>query len=563
MELRILVHAPLGRDASVIEGVVGNRHKVVVCPDAGQLVRELDAGAAAAILTEEALRDDHVFQILSNWLTSQASWSDFPFIVLAAPRSSGRTAQAIASLHSLGNVILLERPLNAQTLASAADAAVRQRNRQYATRQHLEELGRTRTEVERLNGELEGRIEARTRELAGANNRLMKEISEREKAQTALIQAQKMEAIGRLTGGIAHDFNNLLHVVNMNLELVTLYAKEEKVKPVVERAKSAAKRGSKLTGQLLSFARNQSLSPRLTHVNKLLLGIKDLLEISAGSSVEVELELCGERAAVVVDPSQLEMAVLNLAVNSRDAMPEGGKLKISTCARSFGLDEEQVKAGDYVVITVSDNGAGIPPQLLGKVFDPFFTTKPTGSGTGLGLSQVYGFARQSGGLAFIRSELGAGTTVEMLFPAASDDEVTLSEVTPAPRMPERANTHNILVVEDDDDVRNVIVESLGLIGYAVTEAPNGTEGLAAMARSRPDVLVVDYAMPDMTGAEVISRAREMFSDLPVILATGYADMAAVERLAGKPAILRKPFDINSLGAAVALALEGAKERAAV
>ncbi|WP_048440078.1 response regulator [Caenimonas sp. SL110] len=562
MELRILVHAPLGRDASVIEGVVGNRHKVVVCPDASQLVRELDASAAAAILTEEALRDEHVFQTISHWLTSQASWSDFPFIVLAAPRSSGRTAQAIASLHSLGNVILLERPLNAQTLASAADAAVRQRKRQYATRQHLEELGRTRTEVERLNGELEGRIEERTRELAGANNRLMKEISEREKAQTALIQAQKMEAIGRLTGGIAHDFNNLLHVVNMNLELVTLYAKEEKVKPVVERAKSAAKRGSKLTGQLLSFARNQSLSPRLTHVNKLLLGIKDLLEISAGSAVEVELDLCEERAAVVVDPSQLEMAVLNLAVNSRDAMPEGGKLKISTCAKSLALDEEQVKAGDYVVITVSDNGAGIAPQLLGKVFDPFFTTKPTGSGTGLGLSQVYGFARQSGGLAFIRSELGVGTTVEMLFPAASDDEVTLSEAAVAPRLPERANMHNILVVEDDEDVRNVIVESLGLIGYAVTEAPNGTEGLAAMARSRPDVLVVDYAMPDMTGAEVISRAREMFSDLPVILATGYADMAAVERLAGKPAILRKPFDINSLGAAVALALDGAKERAA-
>ncbi len=562
MELRILVHAPLGRDASVIQSVVGSRHRVSICPDAARLVRELDAGAAAAILTEEALRDELVFNSVSQWLTGQASWSDFPFIVLAAPRSSGRTAQAIASLHSLGNVILLERPLNAQTLASAADAAVRQRKRQYATRLHLDELGRTRTEVERLNAELEGRIEDRTRELAGANNRLMKEISEREKAQTALIQAQKMEAIGRLTGGIAHDFNNLLHVVNMNLELVTLYAKEEKVKPVVERAKSAAKRGSKLTGQLLSFARSQSLSPRLTHVNKLLLGIKDLLEISAGSALEVELDLCDDRAAVVVDPSQLEMAVLNLAVNSRDAMPEGGKLKISTCAKSFVLDEQQVKAGDYVVVTVSDSGTGIAPQLLGKVFDPFFTTKPTGSGTGLGLSQVYGFARQSGGHAFIRSELGAGTTVEMVFPAASDDEVTMGEVVAVPQMPERANMHHILVVEDDEDVRNVIVESLGLIGYAVSEAPNGTEGLAALAKSRPDVLVVDYAMPDITGAEVISRAREMYSDLPVILATGYADMAAVERLAGKPAILRKPFDINSLGTAVALALEGVKERTA-
>ena len=168
---------------------------------------------------------------------------------------------------ALGNVILLERPLNAETLASAADAAVRARRRQYATRQHLEEIGRTRTEMERLNSELEARILDRTRELASANDRLMKEIAEREKAQAALTQGQKMEAIGRLTGGIAHDFNNLLHVVNMNLELISLYAKEEKVKPVVDRAKSAAKRGAKLTSQLLSFARSQSLLPKLTHVN--------------------------------------------------------------------------------------------------------------------------------------------------------------------------------------------------------------------------------------------------------------------------------------------------------
>jgi signal transduction histidine kinase/ActR/RegA family two-component response regulator len=562
MELRILVHAPLGSDAAVIQGVIGNGHPVTVCAHAAQLVRDLEQGAAAAILTEEALLEDDLVQALAGWLTRQASWSDFPFIVLAAPRSGGPTSQGFTQLHSLGNVILLERPLNGKTLASAADAAVRQRKRQYASRQHLEEIDSIRTEVERLNSELEQRIDERTLELANANNRLMKEIAEREKAQAALVQAQKMEAIGRLTGGIAHDFNNLLHVVNMNLELVSLYAKEEKVKPVVERAKSAAKRGAKLTAQLLTFARNQSLSPRLTHVNKLLLGIKDLLEISAGSAVQVELELCDERAAVVVDPSQLEMAVLNLAVNSRDAMPEGGRLNISTCSRSQAFDDGPLKTGNYVVVTVTDSGAGIPPQLLGKVFDPFFTTKPTGSGTGLGLSQVYGFARQSGGVAFIRSELGAGTTVELHFPAAGENEIGQPEQVVAPTMPKRANLHSILVIEDDADVRSVIVESLGLIGYAVTEASNGAEGLAAIARHKPDVLVVDYAMPDMTGAEVISRARELVGDLPVILATGYADMAAVERLAGKPAILRKPFDINSLGAAVALALESAKEQAA-
>jgi signal transduction histidine kinase/CheY-like chemotaxis protein len=562
MELRVLIHAPRGRDAAVVQGVLDPRHKVVICAEPAHFVRCLHEGAAAAIMTEEALGIESLVRDLNGWLLTQPSWSDFPFIVLATKQPGRRSAQAVATLHGLGNVILLERPLNAETLASAADAAVRARRRQYATRQHLEEIGHTRTEVERLNGELEARILERTRELASANDRLMKEIAEREKAQAALTQVQKLEAIGRLTGGIAHDFNNLLHVVNMNLELISMYAKEDKVRPVIDRARSAARRGAKLTSQLLSFARSQSLLPKLTRVNELLVGMKDLLEISAGPGIAVELELCEGRPAVVVDPSQLEMAVLNLAVNSRDAMPEGGILTISTCTRTHSQEEGELQSGDYVVVTVTDSGRGIPAQLLGKVFDPFFTTKPLGSGTGLGLSQVYGFARQSGGLAFIRSELDKGTSVDLYFPAVDLEAPAFAEpLQQLPVVPRRAKSGTILVVEDDADVRRVIVECLGLIGYQVTEAANGTEGLAALAAAKPDLLVVDYAMPDMTGAEVISKARAMVGDVPVILATGYADMAEVERLAGKPAILRKPFDINSLGEAVAGALEKSSLRA--
>ena len=554
MELRVLIHAPRARDASVVQSVVALWHPVLICDDPAQLLAGLSEGAAAAVVTEEALVEEPLAGDLVRWLAAQPLWSDFPFVVLAIKQPRRRAAQAASRLHSLGNVILLERPLNADTLASAADTAVRARKRQYAARRYLGEISDARTDIEQLNGQLEARIADRTRELANANDRLMKEISERERAQAVLTQGQKMEAIGRLTGGIAHDFNNLLHVVNMNLELVSMYAKEEKVKPVVERAKSAARRGAKLTNQLLSFARNQPLEPRLTRINDLLLRMKDLLEISAGPDVQIEFQLA-DSPAVVIDPSQLEMAVLNLVVNSRDAMPEGGQLTISTCAQERHDEAGALKAGAYVVVKISDTGNGISEQLLGKVFDPFFTTKPVGIGTGLGLSQVYGFAQQSGGVALIKSEAGTGTSVEMYFPVAPPDAQEPHETPPvdAPRRPFIA--HTVLVVEDDADVRRVIVECLGLIGYQVSEAANGAEGLAAITAAKPDLLMVDYAMPDMTGAEVISRARALVGDFPVILATGYADMAAVERLVGKLVILRKPFGMKALGEAVALALD--------
>jgi CheY-like chemotaxis protein len=277
--------------------------------------------------------------------------------------------------------------------------------------------------------------------------------------------------------------------------------------------------------------------------------------------VHVEFEFCEPDCPVKLDPSQLEMAVLNLAVNSRDAMAEGGTLKISTRRRDAIDADGQLQFGDYVVLSATDTGPGIPPQLISKVFDPFFTTKPLGSGTGLGLSQVYGFARQSGGLAFIRSEVGKGTTVDMYFPCATEDQEDQSDAGIAAPTPQGQKSRHILVVEDDNDVRRVIVECLGVIGYTVSEAANGKEGIEAIRRGKPDLLVVDYAMPDMTGAEVISKAREMVGDLPVILATGYADMAAVERLAGKPMVLRKPFDINSLGSAVATVLRASDEKA--
>ena len=536
-----MVHAPRGRDAEVICGVLSGRGIVArVCASHAELLAGLQAGAGAAIVTEEA------FAVapdgpLGDWLARQPSWSDLPFIVLTTRHTARRSEPARASLRTLGNVVLLERPVNAETLASAADAAVRARRRQYATRQALRELDQARSTVQQLNGELEGRIAARTRELAEANDRLMAEIAERERAQAALAQVQKMEAIGRLTGGIAHDFNNLLHVVSMNLDLLGRISPEPRVVKVAAQARAAVARGAKLTGQLLSFARSQSLLPRLTDVNALLRGMHELIVVSAGASVQVASELCEERALARLDPNQLEMAVLNLVVNAKDAMGGTGRIVVATRLRPAPVPGE----GATVVLTVSDDGPGIPAHLVSKVFDPFFTTKPVGSGTGLGLSQVYGFAQQSGGAARIASAPGGGTTVELAFPLADGQPEPALAGTPPPSAgtPPR---RRILVIEDDADVRRVICESLELAGHVVASAADGEAGLAQLACDAPDLVIVDYAMPGMNGADVIQQARKGLPALPIILATGYADMVEVGRVLGTQSILTKPFDIASL-----------------
>jgi signal transduction histidine kinase/ActR/RegA family two-component response regulator len=548
LQQRVLLLAPRGRDAVVIGKVLRARGiETFKCESHDDLLAGLQSGAAAAIVTEEAFRVVSASAI-DDWLKRQPTWSDFPFVVLSTRHTGAPSNDAVNSLHALGNVVLLERPVNADTLLRATQAALRARNRQYETRAHLQELDATRATVERLNRDLESRIDDRTRALAAANDRLMAEIAERERAQTALVQVQKMEAIGRLTGGIAHDFNNLLQVVSMNLEMLSRLSAQPKAVAVADRAKRAVGRGSKLTAQLLSFARAQSLLPKVVDVRELLLGMQELLAVSVGTSIPIEYALSEEPTWARIDAGQLEMAVLNLAVNAKDAMPRGGKLTISTRVVE---PEPGVRESRDVVIAVSDQGVGIAPQLLSKVFDPFFTTKPVGSGTGLGLSQVYGFARQSGGNARISSTPGHGTVVEMLFPwveaditAAASGLVAENNDT-APR--------RILVIEDDAEVRRVIVDSLELQGHVVTAAPNGVDGLAALDMQAPDLLIVDYAMPGMNGAEVIKNARAKLPDLPVVLATGYADMVEVGRVLGTQSILIKPFDIAALQTAVGVA----------
>jgi len=549
VENRILVLAPFGRDARVIAEVLAARRVVAhICEGGDALVREMSRDSAATILTEEALTDG-IVDALREMLASQPPWSDYPFVVLAARQTLHRTDRARSALQELSNLVLLERPVNPDTLASAAESALRARQRQYLTRKHLAELEASKLSVEQLNDKLETRIAERTADLASANDRLMREILERERVESSRVQNQKMEALGRLTGGIAHDFNNLLHAVNLNLQLIErLTVQDDRVRHYARRAKEAVDRGSRLTGQLLSFARTRSLVPKLHDVNDLIRNMAELISISVGAHVKLSLTLCPDPAYVVVDAAQMEMAVLNLSVNSRDAMPLGGMLEIHTqtaaAATAYPLGS--------VSVAVRDTGEGIPDNLLGKVFDPFFTTKQH-AGTGLGLSQVYGFTRQSGGNVEVQSKVGAGTTIKLCFPLAPAPKEA-AEAMLRGQSAAMALQAEILVVEDDPAVRRSMVECLQVLGFHVRQAADGAAGLTELKKARPDLLLVDYLMPRMNGAELIAHARAMYDDLPILMATGYADMNAVERLIGPHSVLAKPFDLDTMGKAVSMEL---------
>ncbi|MBV7541155.1 response regulator [Acidovorax sp. sic0104] len=545
MEGRVLILAPHGRDAQVIESVLlGHDVECKVCSNAAAMLLQLEAGAGAAILTEEVLAGG-LDESLRNYLVRQPAWSDFPFVVLATRQASRRSLRAATSLQELGSLVILERPVNPETLVSAARSALRARARQYATRRHLTDIEHAKQTVERLNAELENRIAERTSDLAGANDRLMREISDRERIQSKVVQGQKLEAIGRLTGGIAHDFNNLLHAVSLNLQFIMRLAQDNRLADYARRAKDSVDRGARLTAQLLSFARAQSLLPRLHDVNAMVGNLRELIEVSVGSKVQVHVDPSPEAAWALLDGAQLEMALLNMAVNSRDAMPDGGHLTIRTRLLD-GHDGRKL-----VQISVHDTGCGIPEAIQTKVFDPFFTTKADGEGTGLGLSQVYGFATQSGGSAEIHSIEGKGTTVTLQFAHAQHAPGSEGHAAMNPTAsPGAAMRTEVLVVEDDDAVRRGITEGLRLLNYSVREASDGESGLRELQRRVPDLLMVDYLMPGMNGAEFIAAARELYPKIPVLMATGYADMAEVEKLVGAQSVLKKPFDLETLNAAV-------------
>jgi signal transduction histidine kinase len=378
---------------------------------------------------------------------------------------------------------------------------------------------------------------------------VLRDMTERRRAEEMLRQSQKMEAIGQLTGGIAHDFNNLLTAVIGNLDMIRNRVQGERLQRMAENALEAARKGAKLAAQLLAFSRSQRMNVGPVDLQQLLNGMSGLLAQSVGPSVHVDVQIDEDARYAISDSNQLELAILNLAVNARDAMPEGGSLTVK--ARSV----RDVERGlPHVELAVADTGSGMTEEVRSRAIEPFYTTKPTGQGTGLGLSQVYAVVRESGGALAIDSEPGSGTTVRMILPAGAPAVVrtdTISQPTTTPSGVRAEEKSRVLVVDDDKLVRRFISDSLRSLQYHVTEAENGTLALAAMERERFDLLLVDFAMPGMNGADVARAARDRQPDIRVLMVSGYADSAAVESALGSARLLRKPFDLTELGAAVA------------
>ena len=673
MTQRILVLAPRGRDARVIADVLaalGTR--VMLCEDLATLATMLDDatvkdGASAVVATEEDLAGPALGALLA-WVAGQPSWSDLPFLILGAPRATRSAAQA-ALLDSLGNAVLLERPLAAEALATAARAALRARGRQRQVREEAAEREKAVRQLHELNQELERRVEARTAELrasevrfrayfesfpeplfvvsvtedggfayaalnpgaertlgvrsadvvgkppeafhhpqvaavasaefrrcielgrthayttvvpsrgktltfdvivtplrdaAGRIARLLgvaRDVTQQRQAEERLRRAEKLEALGQLTGGVAHDFNNLLQVVTSGLALLERAdggkgGSGHRAK-LIEAMRDATGRGAELARRLLIFARRHTQRPELIALGPWLdAKAPHLLSRTLRGDVRVRTRLSTDLPAIHADAAELELAVLNLAFNARDAMPSGGDVLIEAEAVQLAPDHDPDGLdGRFVRLSVSDTGTGMTPEIVNHLFEPFFTTKPPGQGTGLGLAQVYGFARQSGGAVHVRSEPGRGTTVSLLLPVA-EHVLPANPAPAAPSSPPADRRLSILVCEDDDSIARLVCELLDQLGHRARRVANAAEALAALGenassgRCAVDLLLTDVIMPGgMDGATLAREAARRHPGLRVLLTTGYQGNAEAD---GLP-VLHKPYHLQDLAAALAVA----------
>ena len=409
--------------------------------------------------------------------------------------------------------------------------------------------------LRRANEELETRVGERTAAL-------QRQIVDREAAEAQIRQMQKMETIGQLTGGIAHDFNNMLAVVIGSLELARRrIAEPARALASIGGAEEGARRASQLVTRLLAFSRQQELQPRILDANALVSGMSDLLRRTLGESITIEIVLADGPWRCFADAMQIENAVLNLAVNARDAMPGGGTLTIETV--NADLDEPytrrhvDVEPGQYVMISVADTGTGMPDSVIERAFDPFFTTKEIGKGTGLGLSQVYGFVKQSGGHVAISSATGVGTTIKLYLPRNVGAEIAAADTAIDAETPVARSAEIVLVVEDEPGVRRLSVDALRELGYTVVHAGDARQALDLIeVQPRIDLLFTDIVMPEMNGRALAEAARNLRPDLKIVFTTGYAPDVTLDKVEAGVAVLPKPFTLSALATKVRDVLDG-------
>nr|WP_240202450.1 ATP-binding protein [Pseudomonas sp. ICBG1301] len=536
--------APLGRDSTLALQMLNEAHyDGIVAHSLGALCEALEQGAGLLIIAAEALRGVELAPLL-DYLARQPAWSDLPIVLMT--HHGGHQRNGSAHLGGLlGNVTFLERPFHPVTLISLVSAALRGRRRQYEARDRLIELSTSQQRLQTTLESLEQQVEERTAQLRHNED--------------ALRQSQKMEAVGQLTGGIAHDFNNMLTGIIGSLEMLrrrVARGKLDDLDSLIDLGVTSANRAASLTHRLLAFSRRQSLDAKPVQINQLVSSMGELLKRSINESIVLDMRLAAGLWTAEADPNQLESALLNLVINARDAMPGGGRLVVETSNRHldsvFTAAYGTLEPGDYVELSVSDTGCGIPEGLMSRVFDPFFTTKPIGQGTGLGLSMIYGFARQSHGHVTIHSEVDKGTTVSLFLPRFHG-EITQAEATDPALLPFAGAEETVLIVEDDPAVRVLVSTVLKELGYAYVEAADAPSALPIIeSEQRIDLMISDVGLPGMNGRQLAEIGRQIRPELKVLFITGYAEHAAVRGGFLDPGmqLITKPFTFDMLTAKV-------------
>jgi len=541
---RAIILAPLGRDSSLALMMLNEAgYSGIIASDLGMLCEALEHGCGLLIIAAEALRGVDLDPLLEH-LHQQPAWSDLPIVLMTHHGGSEQNGSSRFS-GLLGNVTFLERPFHPVTLISLVSTALRGRRRQYEARDRLIDLSESELRLQRTLETLEQQVEERTAQLRHNED--------------ALRQSQKMEAVGQLTGGIAHDFNNMLTGIIGSLELLrrrVSRGKLDDLDSLIDLGVTSANRAAGLTHRLLAFSRRQSLDSKPVEINHLVTSMGELLQRSINESIALDMRLTGQLWTAEADPNQLESALLNLVINARDAMPNGGNLTVETTNRHldsvFTAAYGTLKPGDYVELSVSDTGCGIPESVMGRVFDPFFTTKPIGQGTGLGLSMIYGFARQSHGHVTIHSEVGKGTTVSLFLPRFIG-EIVADVAADAALLPFANAGETVLIVEDDPAVRVLVSAVLKELGYGFVEAGDADAAVPIIeSDQRIDLLISDVGLPGMNGRQLAEIGRQIRPDLKVLFITGYAEHAAVRGGFLDPGmqLITKPFTFDLLTAKV-------------